>query len=551
MQTFANAVHHPRAIPFLEWATQKGILDLQEAEENVSFPDLVARAIGGRAEGGGEGEEGSSLEVVKWLMQKGLSWRDEAVIAAAQTGQREVLEWARGEGLFPTKMDPGVISEFARSGDLEFIWWAQEIGIPITFDNSVGSAVGSGHLHVVKWLWEEKRERYQRQKKGDGETEGVGRKGEGVEEGEGGRAGRRKEDEGRAEDESRKKDEYVKENYLHSHHRAAHISAARAGHLGVLKFLAEKGILNGANSTVTIISAASSGRFEMVRWLMGREKGGWASPSILRLAARRGDLEMLKWGREKGCPWTSGVYEDAGRAGRVDIMAWAKEEGCPWDDDVISNIFANQFRTGNEKSELAGVLQWVYEQGFQIKTEDVFWGALQKGMLGVLEWLAKKEGAPRLLEIMHSGTFRIAAKNGSTHVLTWLKNLVHVIDSIGAGWLFFEGAVNHHVKVLRWAKKNGAVPEPSILVDLLECTHGVVDFNVLRWYRENGIHVSMDNMKKIAQGSIVGYQKWKIIRWAIKEGVLKVDSEFLEVMDGKTKVLYEKWTQTREGLKIK
>jgi len=53
------------------------------------------------------------------------------------------------------------------------------------------------------------------------------------------------------------------------------------------------------------------------------------------MAAKRGNLIMLKWARAKGAPWNVKVCTKAAREGNLEVLKWAKANGCPWDQAKV------------------------------------------------------------------------------------------------------------------------------------------------------------------------------------------------------------------------
>ncbi len=47
-------------------------------------------------------------------------------------------------------------------------------------------------------------------------------------------------------------------------------------------------------------------------------------------AAKKGNLENMKWFKENGCPWDSNTFSIAAENGNLENMKWLKENECPW-----------------------------------------------------------------------------------------------------------------------------------------------------------------------------------------------------------------------------
>jgi hypothetical protein len=511
----------------LELSLEAGLLDPTETTEIPSpyfLPDLFAGASGG-----------GNLEAIQWLLSKGWTWKEEALREAVMEGRLEVLRWAKEEGRLTKELGSKIVSEFLWSGIPEVVEFVrEELGVSVTLRNSGVAAAGNGHLHLVKQLWEEDQERRTEGRQGEEGAKGQEGKGEAEAEEEG-------EGEGDGEGEGGEGMQIV---------QPILIAAARNGRINILKFFSEMGF--PINSEVSL-NAIAFGKHEVAKWLIevegewDRSTDGGMDEEERRLlqgmtcaaAAERGDLEFLKRAREEGYHWDHRVYSQAGLKGRVEVMEWARREGCPWEEKrVLRGIFADFMDYSRDvQKKLPGVLQWVHEQGFRIQVSDIFFVAFENGMVEVLEWLVEKEGAEAILKQLGDHNSGDAAASGNLRMLTWLKNLGYALNP---DQIFLEGAVQTHVKVLTWAKKNGLQPPPMILTKLVERVQGWANLNVLRWFHENGVHVCAQILKRIAQRVGMGYRKWKVLRWAAKVGV-KVDAELCEMVgDPKTRALYEK-----------
>jgi hypothetical protein len=366
--------------------------------------------------------------------------------------------------------------------------WLQEIGIPVTFQNSAGIAADKGHLHILKWLWE---------------------------------------NEGQGVENFKQIFSPVSDPFALGYNFK---KIAEGGHIEVLKFLFQNGVPIKWRKVGEY--AASQGKWRVVRWVVEEEREALEEyPEVYQEAARRGDLEIIKWLREEKYKWDWRLYAGAGTAGRVDLMQWAKEEGCKWDDRATSEIFS---KTEEQKNTL-GVLQWIHEQGYQIRPEDVVMG----GRVEVLEWLLELEGASAMLGVGARCFGDIAAGAGNLPLLTWLKNLGVLLSS---SQIYDSGARNGHVKVLKWAKKNGFAPCEYPVIKYGGNLIPPLAWNVLRWFHDNGVQMSSFQLKDIARAD-GGYYKWKIIRWAIKAGI-KVDPELCDLIHHvKTKALSEEYLE--------
>jgi hypothetical protein len=49
----------------------------------------------------------------------------------------------------------------------------------------------------------------------------------------------------------------------------------------------------------------------------------------VRVAAKGGHLEVLKWARENGCPWDEDDVRVAAEGGHLETLKWARENELP------------------------------------------------------------------------------------------------------------------------------------------------------------------------------------------------------------------------------
>ena len=53
-------------------------------------------------------------------------------------------------------------------------------------------------------------------------------------------------------------------------------------------------------------------------------------PNITTIAAKYGQLNILKWARENDCEWNSLTCIYAAENGHLETLKWARENGCEW-----------------------------------------------------------------------------------------------------------------------------------------------------------------------------------------------------------------------------
>ena len=110
--------------------------------------------------------------------------------------------------------------------------------------------------------------------------------------------------------------------------------AAKVGNLDVLKWAREN---DCSWDRLTCMYAAVGGHLEVLQW--ARENGCEWSFSTCAGAAKGGHLEVLQWARENDCPWDETTCAGAATGGHLEVLKWARTNGCPWDFRTISNAY--------------------------------------------------------------------------------------------------------------------------------------------------------------------------------------------------------------------
>jgi hypothetical protein len=103
--------------------------------------------------------------------------------------------------------------------------------------------------------------------------------------------------------------------------------AARKGDLPMLRYLQAHGCEPGSSC---FVAAASGGHIPVMAWLRESLDLRWHLMTCL-VAANAGQLEMLQWLRAQTppCPWGSQVISTAMKRGFPEVAAWAVAQGCP------------------------------------------------------------------------------------------------------------------------------------------------------------------------------------------------------------------------------
>jgi hypothetical protein len=126
--------------------------------------------------------------------------------------------------------------------------------------------------------------------------------------------------------------------------------AAREGNITVLKYLRS---FQCSWDKWTCADAAANGHLDVIQW--SRENGCPWDEYICAYAAENGHLDVLQWCRENGCPWNYRTCLYAAKNGHINVLIWCRQNGCPWCERTCEALE----RIGCYDD----VLQWSFENG--------------------------------------------------------------------------------------------------------------------------------------------------------------------------------------------
>lgn len=140
-------------LDLVKWLVEKG--HNVKAQRDNGDPILFGAALSG------------NLEMVKWLAEQGVDvnaknkFGDPVIFSAAQSGNLELVKWLIDQGQDINaqrgKSNFTVLDVFAQNGDLKAIKWAITQGADLKKSPGIlDSAVSSGNLELVKWLFAQK-----------------------------------------------------------------------------------------------------------------------------------------------------------------------------------------------------------------------------------------------------------------------------------------------------------------------------------------------------------------------------------------------------------
>ncbi|KAF4147270.1 Ankyrin repeats (many copies) [Phytophthora infestans] len=378
---WCEAIHEEQSA-VIEWLRQHSIPD----------EDAVWRLIHDAADKG-------DLELVKWL----LSLHGAAISAAlrgAYKGHRcHILKW------LATHCDPlprtDCVDAAAKDGDLEFLQWIHANNLVDSLSGAVSISAASGHLSVLKWLYEEV-----------GEQELTAD----------------------CMDQAASAGHLDVVKWLDYHECPATTlamdGAAAAGFLDVVKWL--HGQRTEGCSVSAINGAAENGYFEIAKWLHSNRDEG-CDVSAMEKAAGNGNLEIVQWlhsHRNEGC--TERAMDWAAKGGHLEVVKWLhlnRSEGC--------TTAAMDWAAYGGHLE---TIKWLDGNRSEGYTAKALCFAAAGGRLDVLKWLHSTKS-----ERLTSDTVDMAAAGGHLQVLEWLH--VHGVEECSPSAMR-DAVLGHHIPVI-------------------------------------------------------------------------------------------------------
>jgi hypothetical protein len=94
-----------------------------------------------------------------------------------------------------------------------------------------------------------------------------------------------------------------------------------------------------------------------------REDGYPWNRDVTYWAAANGDLNILKYAHENGCPWDEGTTANAVQGNHLEVLKWLHENGCPWDYSSWDNAKENE----NEE-----IIDYLTKNGCPTEYVDIF-----------------------------------------------------------------------------------------------------------------------------------------------------------------------------------
>jgi len=135
--------------------------------------------------------------------------------------------------------------------------------------------------------------------------------------------------------------------------------AARGGHLPVLKWMKERGLLHKYNWHVWY-DAAHYGHVHVLEWLV--ESGYQPDSTVVSGGAKGGHVQVLEWARDHEIRMSIKACAHAAYHGHVHVLQWLREHECPWDGNVL--YWARKGRHPE-------VLEWARANGCPVESNEI------------------------------------------------------------------------------------------------------------------------------------------------------------------------------------
>ena len=175
------------------------------------------------------------------------------------------------------------------------------------------------------------------------------------------------------------------------------------------------------------------------------------------LAAKYGNLRLLKWLREIGCSWDSWTCSNAVSNGHLEVVKYLRENECTFEGDLCS------FSAEGGHLE---TLKYLISIGYNY-TQNVCKYAALNGRLDVLKW-ARENNCP-----WNESTCSFAAAGGQLETLKWLREN----ECPWSEMTCLTAAENNKLETLKWAYENGCpCPKSNILLQVSRSNTDIINW---------------------------------------------------------------------------
>jgi hypothetical protein len=423
------------------------------------------------------------IHVIKWAYDSGYPVGCNVLDKAALNGHINILKWAF-ESTFIIS-DEKICENAALNGHLECLMYAKDMGVKFCSDKCTKNAAINSHLHILKWVVENgmilseticpiaaRNGRLDilqfARLNGCGWFHNIS-----------------------------VPDVASEHGYLHilkwSHENGAEIwpdacinGALKGGHLDIVIWLYQEFQLPRGFCIVELASCYRN-NMHIINWVISNGyRCNVNKTTVCANAARKGDLQTLKWARSEGFTWDEKVCTNSAAHGHLEVLQWARENGCPLDASAL------QLATYNGHYD---VTVWLYEHGCPIDNETFSATFInvytERGYLDILKFIKYK-----LNISLHKDVWNCAVTGGHINILEWLISEKCQVST--NGYCIAAGKMN---------------------------------IEVLKWFDDNHIEIPHDVFQDVLNGSIKsGKQNVEILNWLTERKGVRFDKSILIYM---------------------
>jgi len=103
--------------------------------------------------------------------------------------------------------------------------------------------------------------------------------------------------------------------------------------------------------------AAYGGHLEVVKWMQALEGCPWDNLRVCEAAVHGKHLGVLEWLHDIAWTWNVDVCVYAARRGNMEMLKWLLGKGCPCDESACAELCAEAAEHGHME-----VRQWLLEE---------------------------------------------------------------------------------------------------------------------------------------------------------------------------------------------
>jgi len=186
---------------------------------------------------------------------------------------------------------------------------------------------------------------------------------------------------------------------------------------------------------------ARTNKLELLQWIREEKKCAWDEETSA-VAARQGNLEMVKYCVANRCPIDAFSCRNAARNGHLECLKYLHEEAkTPWDWKTASRAAENGH---------LHILEYLVEREYDEYNEFACGYAAENGHLDCLKYLHEVAKAP-----WDSRTAFWAAENGHLHILEYLVEREYDEYNENA---CLTAALNGHLDCLKYLHEEAKAP---------------------------------------------------------------------------------------------